>query len=47
MNRIGSALMEKGGCRMPPNDIDLFMGIGFLVLGILFIIIGFHRDWWY
>ena len=30
-----------------PNDIDLFMGIGFLVLGVLLIIIGLHKEWWY
>lgn len=28
------------------NDFDLFLGIGCIVLGILMIIIGLHREWW-
>ena len=29
-----------------PNDYDLFLGLGCLVIGILMIIIGLHREWW-
>ena len=28
------------------NDFNLFLGIGFLAVGILMIIIGLHKDWW-
>ena len=28
------------------NDIDLFLGIGFLAIGIMMIYIGCHRDYW-
>ena len=39
------AVHEKEGVVLM-NDADLIMGIGFLVLGILLIIIGLHKDWW-
>ena len=29
-----------------PNDFDLWLGIGCLVIGILMIIIGMHKEWW-
>ena len=28
------------------NDYNFFIGLGFLVLGILLIIIGAHNEWW-
>ena len=29
-----------------PNDVDLILGIGLIVLGVLLIVIGLHREWW-
>ena len=28
------------------SDVDLFLGIGFLTLGVLLIIIGLNSEWW-
>lgn len=29
-----------------PNDVDLFIGIGCLVVGILMVYIGCHKEMW-